>query len=76
MSFAKNMGKNIDKNISKFLSGKYSPGILTVRRNLDYVKQSATDVIKTSSNRVIQETADAIGDLICNKTANADVVLR
>ena len=76
MSFAKNMNKSIDKNISKILSAKYSPRILAVRQNLDYVKQSATDLIKTSSNRVIQETADAIGDLICNKTANAEVVLR
>ena len=70
------MNKSIDKNISKIWSAKYSPRILAVRQNLDYVKQSATDLIKTSSNRVIQETADAIGDLICNKTANAEVVLR
>ena len=70
------MNKSIDKKISKILSAKYSPCILAVRQNLDYVKQSATDLIKTSSNRVIQETADAIGDLICNKTANAEVVLR
>ena len=63
LSFAKNMGKNIGKNISKNLSGKDS------QKRLDHAKQSATDAIKTSK-RVIQKTAEAIGDLVSNKTAN------
>ena len=47
LSFAKNIGENIGKNISKNLSGKYS------QKLLDYAKKSATDVLKTSSKRVI-----------------------
>ena len=58
LSFAKNMGKNIDKNISKNLSSKYS------QKLLDHAKQSASDTLKTTSKRVIQETAEATGDLI------------
>ena len=38
------------RNISKKLSIKYS------KKLLDYSKQSATDVPKTSSKRVIQKT--------------------
>ena len=64
LSFAKKLGKNIDKNISKSLSGKYS------HKNLDHAKTSATDALKTSSNRVIQKTAEATGDLMDNKVAN------
>ena len=65
MSFAaKNMGKNIGKNISKNLSGKYSQKLLT------HAKKSATDVLKTTSKRVIQKTAKATGDLISNKIAD------
>ena len=63
LSFAKNMGKNIGKIISKNLSGKYSQKIL------DRAKQSAAGSLKTSSNRVIQNIAEATGDLICNKIA-------
>ena len=64
LPFAKNMGKNIGKNMSKILSGKYSLKLL------DHAKKSATDALKTSSKRVIQKTAEATGDLICNKIAN------
>ena len=64
LSFAKNMGKNIGKNISKNLSGKDS------QKRLDHAKQSATDAIETSK-RVIQKTAEAIGDLVSNKTAKS-----
>ena len=53
--FAKNIGKNIGKNISKRLSGKYS------KKLLDHTKQSATDILKTSSKRVTQKTAEASG---------------
>ena len=64
LSFAKNMVKNISKNISKTLSGKYS------QKLFDRAKKSATDVLKTSSKRVIQKRAEATGDLIGNKTPN------
>ena len=43
LSFAKNVGKNIGKDINKNLSGIYS------QKRLDHAKQSATDVLKTSS---------------------------
>ena len=55
------MGKNIGKNISKNLSGKHSQNFL------DYAKQSATDALKTSSNRAIQNAAGATGNLSGNK---------
>ena len=42
--------KNMGRNISKKLSSKYS------KKLLDHSKQSATDVPKTSSKRVIQKT--------------------
>ena len=48
------MGKNIGKSISKSLSGKYS------QRLLDHAKQSATDALKTSSKRGIQQTEEAL----------------
>ena len=39
------MGKNIGKNISKNLRGKYS------QKLLDHAKKSATDPLKTSSQK-------------------------
>ena len=51
LSFAKNMGRIFGKNISKNLSGRYS------QKLLDYAKQSATDIPKTMSNRVIQKNS-------------------
>ena len=54
LSFAKNMGKS--------LSNKYG------QKLLDSAKKSTTDAIKTTSRRAIQETAEATGDLIGNKT--------
>ena len=62
--FAKNMDKFIGKNISKNLSGKYRLKLF------DHAKQSTTDVLKNSSKRVIQETAEVTGDFIGNKIAN------
>ena len=53
LSFAKNMGKS--------LSNKYVPKLL------DSAKKSTTDAMKTASNRAIQKTAEATGDLIGNK---------
>ena len=56
LSFAKNMGKS--------LSNKYG------QKLLDSAKKSTTDAIKTASKRAIQKTAEATGDLICNKIAD------
>ena len=64
MSFAKNTGKNIGRNIIKNLSCKYS------QKLLDHTKKSATDALKTASKRVIQEIAEATGDLIGTKIAD------
>ena len=54
------MEKNIGKNISKNLSSKYSHKLL----------DHATDALKVASKRVIKKTAEANGDLICNKIAD------
>ena len=56
LSFA----KKIDKN----LSNKYSKKIV------DTVKKSATDAIRTTSQRTIQKNAEAMGDLVDNKIAD------
>ena len=63
LSFTKNMSETIGKNISKNLSGKYS-------QKIDHTKHSATDVLKTSSRRVIHKTPEASRDLSGNKSAN------
>ena len=69
--FAKNMDKNIGKNISKTFNRKYRPGMLAMcQKLLDHAKQSATDAFKALSKSLTQKTAEAIGDLICNKIAN------
>ena len=52
------------ENIIKNLSGKSS------QKCIDNAKQSAADALKTSSKIVIQETAEATGDLIGNKINN------
>ena len=52
------------ENIGKYISGKFS------QKLVDSTKKSATDAIKTASERAIQETAEATGDLIGNKIAN------
>ena len=57
--------KNIRKNKSKNLSGNYS------HKLLDHAKKSATYALKTTSNRVIQKTAEATGDLSGNKIVAA-----
>ena len=51
------------KNIGKSLINKYG------QKLLDSAK-SATDAIKSASNRVIQKTAEGTGDLIGNKIAD------
>ena len=52
------------KNKGKSLSDKYSQKL----RNP--AKQSATDTLKTTSKRAIQQTAEATGDLNGNKIAD------
>ena len=49
------------RKISQNLSDKCSQKIL------NHAKQSATDALKTTSQRVIQNTVEATGDLIGNK---------
>ena len=56
LSFAKNIGRR--------LSNKYS------QTHLDSAKNSATDAIKTASNRIIQKTAEETCHLISNKIAD------
>ena len=51
------MDKDIGKNKSKSFNSKYS-------QKLHHAKQSATDAIITSSNRVTQKTSEATNDLI------------
>ena len=48
LSFVRNMGKTIGKYTNRNLTSKHSL--------LDHAKQSATDPIKTASQRVIQKT--------------------
>ena len=60
MDFAKNIGRNISKNVES----KYCQNFL------DHAKQSFTDVLKTNSDRIIQKTAEATGNLIGNKIAD------
>ena len=55
------MSKNIGRNISKNLNNKYS------QKLLDHAKQSATNALKITSERVIQKTAKTTSDLIGNK---------
>ena len=55
------MGKNIGKNISKTLRSEYG------KKMFDHDKQSATDALKTALKIAIQNTAEAISDLIGNK---------
>ena len=62
-SFAKNRRKNISTH-GKNLCGKYS------QKLFDSAKTFTTDVIKTTSKRAIQKTAEAAGDLISYKIAD------
>ena len=56
LSFSKNIGKNV--------SSKYR------KKLLESAAKSTTDAIKTASERAIQKTAEAAGDLIGNKIAD------
>ena len=65
------MGKSSGKNISRNVSVKYGPSMLAMHQKLlDHAKNLATNAIKSSSKRAIQNTAEATGDLIDNKIAN------
>ena len=55
---------SFSKNVGKSLSNKYGGKLF------DSAKKSLTDAIKTASKRAIQKTAEATGDLICNKIAD------
>ena len=46
------------------MSNKYSPKLL------DSTQKSTADTVKTASNRAIQKTAEAAGDLNGNKIAD------
>ena len=54
------MAKNIGKQIIENLRGKYR------QKLLDHARQPAEDAFKTTSNRSIQNTAEATDDLIGN----------
>ena len=60
LSFAKSIGKHETK-VAKNRSNKFS------QKRLDSAKKSTTDATKTTSKRAIKKTAEATGDLICNK---------
>ena len=51
-------------SFARNMSNKYGKKIV------DTAKKSAADAIKTASERVIQKTAEATGDLIGNKIAD------
>ena len=61
LSFLKNTGKNI--------SNKYS------QKLVDSAKKSATDALKTASERAILKTAEATGDLVSNKIADKITII-
>ena len=54
--------KNTGKSISKNLNGKCS------QKLLDHAKTSATDAVKTTSDKEIQKKVDATGDLSGNES--------
>ena len=56
LSFAKCMGRNLSDKCSQKL--------------LDSATKSTTDAIKTASNRAIQKTTEATGDLTSNKISD------
>ena len=64
MPFAKNMGNFVGIDITRNLSSIYS------QKLFDYAKQSATDVLKTVSEKASQNAVEATGYLIDNEIAN------
>ena len=65
LSFGKKMVKNTDRDINKNVSGKYSQKLLDHIKNLQQMP-----VLKTSSERVIQKSAETTGNLIANRIAH------
>ena len=59
LSFARNLGTHATK-VAKNLNNKYG------QKFADSAKKSATDALKIAGKRVIQKTAEAIGDLVGN----------
>ena len=59
LSSARNIGTHATK-VAKNMSNEYS------QKLVDAAKKSATDAIKTVSNRAIQKTAEATGNLVGN----------
>ena len=55
LSFAKNVGKNIGENISQIS-----------QKRIDHATKSPADTLKTTSKRVIHNTAESTSDLIGN----------
>ena len=63
LSFAGNIGTHATK-VAKNMSNKYG------QKPAHTAKKSATNVIKTTSKRAIQKTAEATGDLVSSKIAD------
>ena len=63
LSFARNICTHATK-VAKKLNGKYG------QKLIDGAKKSATDAFKIGSERAIQKTAEATGDLVGNTIAN------
>ena len=53
-----------------FLSFARKFGDIYVKKLMDTATKTGTDAAKTASERVVQKTAEATGDLIGNKTAD------
>ena len=68
LSFAENIGAHATK-AAKYMSNKYSEKIF------DSSQKSAINTIKTASKLVIQNTEEAAGDLIGNKTADKITII-
>ena len=64
LPFTGNMGKSVDRNIRKTLRGEYS------QKFFDLAKKFATDATKIAAKKSVQKTAEAMGNLIGNKTAD------
>ena len=59
------------KILSENLIGKYIPGMLAMlKKLLDRAKKSATDALKISSKRVIQNTGESTNDLVGDEITN------
>ena len=59
------------KILSENLIGKYIPGMLAMlKKLLDRAKKSATDALKISSKRVIQNTGESTDDLVGDEITN------